>query len=77
MIYSVPSKDEKALATAIGVNSFFIKDYLNAARQYSAATIERLLLLLHEYNLKSIGIDSIDTSDALLLKEMAVKMMMD
>lgn len=77
MIYSVPSKDEKALATAIGVNSFFIKDYVNAARQYSAPTIERLLLLLHEYNLKSIGIDSIDTSDAMLLKEMAVKIVMD
>jgi DNA polymerase-3 subunit delta len=77
MIYSVSSRDEKAIATAIGVNNFFVKDYLHAARQYSAPTIERLLLLLHQYNLKSIGIDSIDTSDAMLLKEMTVKMMMD
>ena len=77
VIYSTPSKDEKAIAAAIGVNAFFVKDYLNAARQYSAASIEKLLLLLHQYNLKSIGIDSIDTSDAMLLKEMTVKMMMD
>lgn len=77
MIYSAPSKDEKALATTIGVNAFFVKDYLNAARQYSAESIERLLLLLHQYNLKSIGIDSIDTSDAMLLKEMSAKIMMD
>lgn len=77
MIYSVSTRDEKALAAAIGVNNFFIKDYMNAARQYSAASMERLLLLLHQYNLKSIGIDSIDTSDAMLLKEMTAKIMMD
>jgi DNA polymerase-3 subunit delta len=77
MIYSVSSRDEKTIATAIGVNNFFVRDYLHAAQQYSAPTIERLLLLLHQYNLKSIGIDSIDTSDAMLLKEMTVKMMMD
>ena len=77
MIYSVSSRDEKAIATAIGVNNFFVKDYVHAAQKYSATTIERLLLLLHQYNLKSIGIDSIDTSDAMLLKEMTVKMMMD
>ena len=77
MIYSVSSRDEKAIATAIGVNNFFVRDYINAAQQYSETTIERLLLLLHQYNLKSIGIDSIDTSDAMLLKEMTVKIMMD
>jgi DNA polymerase-3 subunit delta len=77
MIYSVPSRDEKAIAAAIGVNAFFVKDYLSAAQQYSASTIERILLLLHKYNLKSIGIDSIDVSDAMLMKEMVVKMMMD
>jgi len=77
MVYSVPSRDEKSIAAAIGVNHFFVKDYLQAAQQYSALTIERLLLLLHQYNLKSIGINSIDTSDAMLLKEMTVKIMMD
>ena len=77
MIYSVPSRDEKSVAASLGVNHFFVKDYLHAAQQYSASTIERLLLLLHQYNLKSIGINSIDTSDAMLLKEMAVKMIMD
>ena len=35
MIYSVPSRDEKSIAAAIGVNHFFVKDYLQAAQQYS------------------------------------------
>jgi DNA polymerase III subunit delta len=77
MIYSVPSRDEKTIAAAIGVNAFFVRDYLQAAQQYSASTIERILLLLHNYNLKSIGIDSSGVSDALLMKEMVAKMMMD
>jgi DNA polymerase-3 subunit delta len=73
----VPTRDEKALANAIGVNNFFIKDYLKTTRQYSAAKMENILLLLHAYNLKSIGIDSSGATDAMLLKEMVVKMMMD
>lgn len=74
MIHSVPSKDEKGLASAIGVHSFFVKDYIQASRRFNASQLEQIILLLHEYNLKSIGINDAGTEDALLLKEMAVKM---
>lgn len=77
MVYSVPAKDEKSVATALGINNFFVKDYLQAAQQYSVATVERLLLLLHQYNLKNIGIGNNGTSDGELLKEMAAKMIID
>ncbi len=68
--------DDKAVAAAIGVNPYFIKDYLEAVKKYQYEGIERALLLLHEYNLKSIGINDIGSSDASLLKEMAVKMIL-
>jgi DNA polymerase-3 subunit delta len=74
MIYSVPSRDEKAVAAAIGVNAWFVKDYLQTAMKYSSQEIEKVLLLLHQYNLKGVGVNDIGTSDAMLLKEMAVKM---
>ena len=77
MVYSVSSRDEKSLAVAIGVNVFFVRDYLQAAQQYSAETIERILLLLHQYNLRNIGINDAGTSEADLLKEMTMKMIMD
>jgi len=32
-------------------------------------------MLLHEYNLRSIGVNDAGTSDASLLKELVVKMM--
>jgi DNA polymerase-3 subunit delta len=76
-VYGVPSRDEKAIATSIGVHAFFVKDYLNAAKRYSYSSIEKIILLLHHYNLKSIGINDSGTSDAMLLKEMAVKIMAD
>ncbi len=75
MVYSAPAKDEKSLAAAIGVHAFFAKDYLQAAKIYRQQHVENIILLLHEYNLKSIGINDSGTDDALLLKEMIVKMM--
>jgi DNA polymerase-3 subunit delta len=74
MIYSVPSRDEKSVAAAIGVNAWFVKDYLQTAMKYSYQEIEKVLLLLHQYNLKGIGVNDIGSSDAMLLKEMTVKM---
>jgi DNA polymerase-3 subunit delta len=74
MIYGVQSRDEKTVAQAIGVHPFFIKDYLKATQVYTYAGIEKVLLLLHAYNLKSIGVNNTGTSDGSLLKEMVVKM---
>lgn len=73
MVFGAGSQDERAIATAIGVNPFFVKDYLQAAKLYSYPGIEKALLLLHNYNLKSVGVGSTNTEDASLLKEMIVK----
>ena len=75
MIFGAGTRDEKTIATTIGVNPFFVKDYIKAANLYSYSGIERNLLLLNQYNLKSIGIGDAGTEDASLLKEMAVKKM--
>ncbi len=75
MLFGQSSNDEKAMAAAIGVNPFFIKDYKAAANNYKYEGVESILLLLHEYNLKSVGVNSINTEDGSLLKEMVLKMM--
>jgi len=74
MIYGLNTRDEKTIAASLGINSFFIKDYLRTTNVYSYADVEKLLLLLSDYNLKSIGINNTGASDASLLKEMVVKM---
>ncbi len=75
MVFGAASLDEKTAASAIGVNPYFMKDYLQAARLYGYPGIEQVLLLLHHYNLRSVGVGDIGTEDHSLLKEMVVKIM--
>jgi DNA polymerase III subunit delta len=74
MVFGAGATDEKGVAAAIGVNPFYAKDYLQAAKIYGFPGVERILLLLHQYNLKSLGINNAGTEDASLLKEMLYKM---
>ena len=73
MVFSALDSDEKTIAATIGVSTFFIKNYLVAVKKYAFEGVERAVLLLHEYNLKSIGINDSGTKDASLLKELAFK----
>lgn len=75
MYFGQAAKDEKSVAAALGISPFFVKDYLATARNYGYEGVEAALLLLHEYNLKSVGINNPGHSDASLLKEMVFKMM--
>lgn len=77
MIFGQGSRDEKTVAATIGVNPFFVKDYLATSKHYGYEGVEAALLLLHEYNLKSVGINNPGASDASLLKELAFKLMMN
>ena len=66
---------DAGVASAIGVNPFFAKDYISAARLYGHAGVDKTLLLLHSYNLKSVGIGNGGASESDLLKELLVKVM--
>jgi DNA polymerase-3 subunit delta len=75
MVFGAGTNDEKLIASAVGVNPYFVKDYLAAAKNYGEKGVERTLLLLHQYNLRSIGVHDAGTEDADLMKELVVKMM--
>jgi DNA polymerase III subunit delta len=74
MIFGIPGPDEKTTASVLGVSPFFVKDYLTAAKNYGFAGTENALLLLHHYNLKSVGVGSVNVEDASLLKELVAKL---
>lgn len=74
MVYGLPSNDEKSLASALGVNPFFVKDYKTASVNYDFMAVQKNLLLLHEYNLRSVGVNDSGTSDASLMKELVFKL---
>ena len=63
------------VAAQIGVNPFFVKDYIQAYRIYGTNGIENILMLLHHYNLQSIGVGNGSADHGSLMKEMVIKMM--
>lgn len=61
---------DAAIATAIGANKFFVKDYKIAAQAYNRAQIETIISLLKEYDLRAKGVQNANTSHGQLLCEM-------
>jgi DNA polymerase III subunit delta len=77
-LYSVlgmTDKSEAAIRPLFYNNPFATKEAMAAMKMYGYDGIEKALLLLHEYNLKSVGVNDTGTPDGSLLKEMVVKMM--
>ncbi len=77
LTFGISSNNEFDLAKALGYPSPnpYVKEIISCAKNYRQKGIEQAIMLLHEYNLKSIGMyTSATTSDGALLKEMIVKM---
>src|SRR5579862_2433731 len=74
MVFGQTAEDEKTIASNIGTNPFFVRDYISAAKRYNFEGVESALILLHECNLKSIGVNNAGADDSSLLKEMIAKM---
>ncbi len=74
-VFGMVDKSEAAIRPLFYNNPFATKEAMAAMKMYGYEGIEKCLLLLHEYNLRSVGVNDTGTSDGSLLKEMVVKMM--
>jgi DNA polymerase-3 subunit delta len=74
-IFGMQNKSEQALMPLFYGNFVAAKQALRTSSEYGQQGLEKTLLLLHHYNLRSIGINDSGTEDADLLKEMVVKIM--
>ena len=74
-IFGMTDKSEAALRPHFYNNGMAVKNALETIKRYGYDGIERILLLLHHYNLKGVGVGDTGTSHASLMKEMVVKMM--
>ncbi len=63
------------LATALGINPYFMKDYDLAARSFPLSKAMNAISLLHEYDLRSKGVNNLSASENELLKELVYKLM--
>ena len=73
-VFGMADKSEAALKPHFYFNQTAVRNALDTIKAYQYEGIERILLLLHHYNLKGIGVGDTGTPDASLLKEMVVKM---
>ncbi len=73
-ILGLPSQAESSFLSAFR-NPFAAKAAMQAMNTYGYQGIEKIMLLLHHYNLRSIGIHDGGTEDCDLMKELVVKIM--
>ena len=74
-LHCAQDKSQANLASVLGVNPFFVKDYLVASRNYPPATCIRCISILREFDMKSKGYNSGDVSEKDLYREMIFKLM--
>ena len=76
MIYHyLPDKNDRAVASALGVNPYFVKDFAAAARRYSAGKTFAIIGYFRETDARLKGINNPSAKDADLWKELIYKIM--
>lgn len=68
-------KSKNGIASVLGVNPFFVQEYLIAAKNYSPQRISEILSILREFDLKAKGVGSNSLPDSELYKEMLFRML--
>ena len=73
IVYQMNDKSEKALRPIFYNNPFLVQQAIDTLLNYSFAEAEQAIMLLHEYNLRGVGIKNSGTSGASLMKELVYK----
>ena len=68
-------KDRQGVASALKVPIFFLGDYETAARQYNPKKTVEIIEMLRAYDLRSKGVNNVNTPDGELLKELVYKIL--
>lgn len=73
LTFQVSDRSENGIRSMFYNNPVAAKDAIQAAKNYEFSGTQAIILLLHEYNLKSLGINSSNDAKSSLLKEMIIK----
>lgn len=76
MIYHyLPDKTDRVVAPILGVSPFFVKDYANAAKRYSAGKTFRIIGYFRDIDARLKGINNPSATEDDLWKELVYKIM--
>lgn len=73
--HNLADRSTGAVAAALGVNPYFVRDYTQAALQYNLRQSVRAVEILREADLKAKGVDAGDISPEDIYKELIFKLL--
>jgi DNA polymerase-3 subunit delta len=71
--HSLENKSQNNVASVLGVNPYFVKDYVNASKYYNMKKISSIISLIKDVDLKSKGIGVSNTSNNDLLRQLIIQ----
>lgn len=71
--HGLNDKSPRNVASALKINSYFVNDYITAARHYPMKKVSGIISVLREFDVKSKGVGSNAVPQGDLLKELIVK----
>lgn len=73
--HTMQGQSQQAIATAMGVNPYFVKEYADVARFYPLKHATRIISLIREADLKSKGLGANKMEESELLIELTYKIL--
>ncbi|MDR2206384.1 MAG: DNA polymerase III subunit delta [Flavobacteriaceae bacterium] len=73
--HTMSGQPQQAMASEMGINPYFVKDYAEAAKLYPLKHATRTISILRETDMKSKGLGANQTEESELLKEMVYKIL--
>lgn len=75
LVQFTENKSNENLASVLKVSPYAIKDYINGTKLFSSKNIAKNIAVLHEYDLKSKGVDNSTFSEGELMRELVFKLL--
>jgi DNA polymerase III subunit delta len=72
--HTLKDKSPNSVAASLGVSPFFVKDYISAGKLYSMASLQKVMHILKEYDLKSKGLGNTSMGEDELYRELILKL---
>ncbi|CAN5227376.1 DNA polymerase III subunit delta [soil metagenome] len=73
VVHTMADKSVNGIKPLFYFNAYLAAEAMKAVMNYSYQSTEQVIMLLHEYNLKTLGVNSTALSTGSLLKELTVK----
>ncbi|MCU7613443.1 DNA polymerase III subunit delta [Chryseobacterium sp. GMJ5] len=73
MYQTMIGQSPQTIASQMGVNPYFLKDYAESARLYPLKHSTRVISILREFDMKGKGLGAVNMSEAELIKELVYK----